>query len=136
MALSMLFQHLTWSDFEKALSISLHPSIKTYFQCYWSDNLPAKHDLGPLELIQVWNEQDFARLQQNLIGHLLMKRRLKQAETLFFALTDQEDEILSIDNVSGQVVLEQVGLEPKKVIAANIASFILSLEPTLKERDE
>lgn len=121
-----------WTDFESALDFSLHPSIKDYFKCYWSDNLQAKHALGRLELIQVWNEADFERLQQNLIGHVLMKRRLKQKETLFFALTDQEDEILSIDNTTGEVVLEQVGLEPKKVIAANLASFILAIDPLIK----
>lgn len=123
-----------WSAFEQALDINLHPSIKDYFQCYWSDHLPAKHTLGQLELIQVWNEADFERLQQNLIGHVLMKRRLKQNETLFFALTDEEDEILCINNTSGEVVLEQVGLEPKKVISPDLASFILSIEPLTPKR--
>lgn len=123
-----------WSAFETALEISLHPSIKNYFACYWSDNLAAKHDFGPLELIQVWNEADIERLQQNLIGHILMKRRLKQSETLFFALTDEEDEILCINNITGEVVLEQVGLEPKRVIAPDLTSFILSIEPCIKKR--
>jgi SecY interacting protein Syd len=125
---------MDWSAFETALDIVLHPSIKDYFGCYWSDNLAAKHEFGQLELIQVWNEADFERLQQNLIGHILMKRRLKQSETLFFALTDEEDEILCINNVSGEVVLEQVGLEPKRVIASNLASFILAIEPCIKKR--
>jgi len=124
-------QAASWQDFEKALGLTLHPSISTFYQCYWSDNLSATHTSGKLELIQVWNEADFARLQQNLIGHILMKRRLKQAETIFFALTEEEDFILSINNLSGEVVLEQIGLEPKQVIAADLASFLSSIEPLI-----
>ena len=118
-----------WQDFETALSLQLHPSIASYYQGYWSDNLKARHALGNLELIQVWNDDDFARLQQNLIGHILMKRRLKQADTVFFALTDEEDMILSVDNASGAVVLEQVGLPPKRTLAANLSEFIQTLTP-------
>lgn len=122
----------TWLDFEKALDIKLHSSIATYYLSYWSDNLQAVHQEGSLELIQIWNESDFERLQQNLIGHFLMKRRLKQRETVFFALTDEEDMILSVLNETGEVVLEQIGLEPQKVIAPDLASFLLSLEPNHK----
>ena len=124
-------QENDWSDFEKALNIIVHPSIKSFYQCYWSDNLAAQHHFGPLELIQVWNEADFERLQQNLIGHILMKRRLKQSETLFFGLTDEEDEILCVNNQTGEVVLEQVGMEAKKVIAPNLAQFLLSIDPVI-----
>ena len=123
----------SWHDFENALGLTLRPSISAFYQCYWSDNLHAKHVSGKLELLQVWNEADFARLQQNLIGHILMKRRLKQAETLFFALTEEEDFILSINNASGEVVLEQIGLEPKQVIAPDLASFLASIEPIIAD---
>jgi SecY interacting protein Syd len=122
---------LVWDDFEKALSLNLHPSISTFYQSYWSEHLRAQHTSGQLELIQVWNEADFERLQQNLIGHILMKRRLKQAETIFFALTEEDDFILSLNNASGEVVLEQIGLEPKQVIAPDLASFLLSIEPVI-----
>ncbi|KXI28169.1 SecY-interacting protein [Paraglaciecola hydrolytica] len=122
---------LIWHDFEKALDLQLHPSISTYYQCYWSEHLSAQHASGKLELIQLWNEADFERLQQNLIGHILMKRRLKQTETIFFALTEEEDFILSVKNMSGEVVLEQIGLEPKQVIAPDIASFLSSIEPVI-----
>lgn len=121
-----------WYDFEKALDVSLNPDIAAYFLCYWSDNLFAKHATGPIELIQIWNDADFERLQQNLIGHFLMKRRLKQCETVFFALTDEDDIILSVINATGEVALEQIGLEPHQILAPNLASFLLSLSPHLK----
>jgi SecY interacting protein Syd len=60
-----------------------------------------------------------------------MKRRLKQPETLFIALTDEDDFILTVDNASGEVVLEQVGLLPKEVVAPNLEVFIQSLQPSV-----
>lgn len=117
------------TDLQRALDMDIHPAVISYYTAYWSDNLNAKTSKGQLQLLQPWNQQDFERLQQNLVGHILMKRRLKQPETLFIGLTDEDDFILSVDNESGEVVLEQVGLVPKDVLAANLAEFIHSLLP-------
>jgi SecY interacting protein Syd len=82
-------------------------------------------------LLQPWNQGDFERLQQNLVGHILMKRRLKQPETFFIALTDEDDFILTVHNTSGEVMLEQVGLLPKEVVAPNLAEFLQSIQPSV-----
>jgi SecY interacting protein Syd len=114
---------------EEALEITINPQLVSYYGRYWSDNLNAQSSRGELQLLQVWNQDDFVRLQQNLVAHVLMKRRLKQSETLFFALTDEEDFMICVDNTTGQVVLEQVGLQPKEVLADDLASFITTLKP-------
>lgn len=119
-----------FSDLEHALELTLHPDIKDYYGQYWSENIYANSEDGQLQLLQAWNAEDFALLQQNLVGHILMKRRLRQPETLFFALTSEDDFILSVDNQSGQVMLEQVGLQPQKIIAANLAAFLGAIEPS------
>ena len=123
----------TFAGLETGLEMIIHPDIIAYYGRYWSENLNAQAEQGPLQLLQAWNEQDYQRLQQNIVGHILMKRRLKQAETIFFALTDEEDFVLSIDNASGRVVLEQVGLEPKETLAPNLASFLENLQPQIIE---
>jgi SecY interacting protein Syd len=120
-----------FNDLEKALEMKIHQDIVSYYSAYWSDNLSAETSKGYLQLLQPWNQDDFERLQQNLVGHILMKRRLKQPETLFFALTDEDDFILTVDNTSGEVLLEQVGLLPKEVVAPNLATFIQSLQPSI-----
>lgn len=117
----------SFSNLEDGLEITLHPDIKAFYTEFWSESLFAKSNGENYELLQVWNEQDFAILQENLIGHVLMKRRLKQAETLFIGLTDEDDIIVSVDNESGQVVLEQVGQEPHKILANSLPEFILAL---------
>jgi SecY interacting protein Syd len=118
-----------FTDLEKALEMKIHQDVISYYSTYWSDNLSAETSEGYLQLLQPWNQADFERLQQNLVGHILMKRRLKQPETLFFALTDEDDFILTVDNTSGEVMLEQVGLLPKEVVSPNLATFIKSLRP-------
>ena len=119
-----------FSYLEKALEIKVQQDVISYYSAYWSDNLIAETDKGHLQLLQPLNQHDFERLQQNLVGHILMKRRLKQPETLFIGLTDEDDFILTVDNVSGEVMLEQVGLLPKEVVAPNLAVFIQSLKPS------
>lgn len=116
-------------DIEKALDISIHNDLIDFYTGYWSDNLNAKISEDTVHLLQPWNDDDFIRLQQNLVGHVLMKRRLKQPITLFFGLTDDDDFIITLDNQSGEVMLEQVGMLPAKVLAPNLATFLSSLEP-------
>ena len=122
-----------FSDLETGLEMKIHPDIIAYYGRYWSDNLNAQAEQGPLQLLQAWNEQDYQQLQQNIVGHILMKRRLGQAETIFFALTDEEDFFLSIDNASGEIMLEQVGLVPQKTLAPDLASFLQTLAPQIIE---
>ncbi|MDF2179639.1 SecY-interacting protein [Aliiglaciecola sp. CAU 1673] len=124
---------LDFSSTEQALGITFHPDLKTFYSRYWSEGLNASTDRGRLQLLQLWNEQDFERLLQNLVGHVLMKRRLKQPITVFIAVTDNEDYVISLDNDSGQVVLERVGLPAQEVLADNLSAFIdsLNVEATL-----
>ena len=93
----------------------------------------AKHPSGKLQILQAWNAEDFDRLQQNIVGHILMKRRLRQPETVFIALTDEEDFILSVENQTGAVMLEQVGLQPKEQISVNLATFLTEIEPAVAD---
>jgi SecY interacting protein Syd len=123
-----------FSGLEAGLEMNIHPDIIAYYGRYWSDNLNAQAEQGRLQLLQAWNEPDYERLQQNIVGHVLMKRRLKQAETIFFALTDEDDFVLSIDNATGEVMLEQVGLVPQETLAPNLASFLDTLHPVAIER--
>ena len=122
--------NLSFSNVEEALSLSLDSQYCEYFTRYFSNNMQAKAAQGACELLQVWNEEDFERLQQNLIGHLLMKQRLKQSPSLFFGLTDEEDFILTVINDTGEVALEQVGKPAQEILAPTLAHFIAQLSPT------
>lgn len=131
-------EHLGWLPYKKeqysrldnlehALDIKIPSALQYLFGSYFSHDINARCEEGELTILQAWNADDFDRLQKNLIAHVLMKRRLKQADTLFFALTDIEDILLSIDVNTQAVVAEQVGQKPHKVIADNLEKFIASL---------
>lgn len=112
-----------------ALEITIPADFETLMGRYYSLDLNAEHERGPLTILQVWNEQDYERLQKNLIAHVLMKRRLKQADTLFFALTDEDDIVISIELDTQAVVLEPVGKPAQEVLSDNLHDFIAALRP-------
>ena len=120
---------LTFANVESALNIELHPDIKIYFTTIFSGDIEAKCDEGDLSLLFAWNKEDFERLQENIIGHILMKQRLKQDETIFLAVTDEEDMIISVDNNNGEVWVERVGCKPHKKISDSLVEFIRQLTP-------
>ena len=129
---SEINSEISFDNVECALELTLHPDIKTYFTTIYSESITATCSDGKLSLLFAWSKDDFARLQENIIGHILMKRRLKQPETVFFAVTDEEDIILSIDNASGGVWVERVGCKPHKKLADSLNEFIRSLQPYTK----
>lgn len=117
-------------DLASALEIHIPAEFGAMFGRYFSLDLHAQHARGPVILLQTWNEQDYERLQKNLIAHVLMKRRLKQPDTLFFALTDHDDLVISLDVATQAVVLEPVGKEPKEVLSDSLSQFIAALSPS------
>lgn len=120
---------LDFTGLEQGLGLTLHPSVKDFYATLWGADLPVRHPRGAAGLLLLWHPGDFIRLQQNLIGHVLMKRRLKQRETLFFAVTDEEDTMLSVLNSSGEVYLEHTGQEVSQLLAPDLLSFLRALVP-------
>jgi SecY interacting protein Syd len=112
-----------------ALEINIPAEFEALVGRYYALDFNATHARGPVTLLQAWNADDYDRLQKNLIAHVLMKRRLKQPETLFFALTDEDDFIISLEVESQHVVLEPVGKPAKEVLSKSLSEFITALTP-------
>ena len=64
-----------------------------------------------------------------------MKTKLKQKLTVFFAITDDDDHIISLDNDDGSIWVEKVGSEPHKKLADTLAEFILQLTPRIPPKE-
>ncbi|MFT5720568.1 MAG: SecY interacting protein Syd [Motiliproteus sp.] len=118
---------------ESALETPIHPDIKAYYQRFWSDPLAAHSPEGQLNLLFVWNDEDYERLRANLVGHALGRIKLKQPLSLFFGCTYPEEYVLAIDNSTGQVMLEQPGKKFSNPVAASLAEFLDRLEPCVIE---
>ncbi|MGL5550897.1 MAG: SecY-interacting protein Syd, partial [Plesiomonas shigelloides] len=75
----------------------------------------------------------WSRLQENLIGHLVAQRQRKCTPTLFVALTDDDNQIVSVCNLTGAVVLERLGSSEHTVLADNLVAFLGGLQPRIAE---
>lgn len=114
---------------ERALDIQLQPEISAIYTSQFAGDMLATFDQQSVTLLQVWSESDFTRLQENLIGHLVMKRRLKQSPTLFIATTESEQDVIAICNLTGEVILEQPGSKNRQTLASDIQTFLNALQP-------
>lgn len=123
-----------WSGLERALETTVHPDVAAFYGSFWCDCIPVTADEGTATLVQVWNEDDFAALQENLIGHALQKMRRGESLTLFVACTDESDFNLCVDNETGAVVLERPGEPPSRQVAATLAELLARMEPLAPHR--
>lgn len=115
------------SGLEKALNIEIRQDIQSFFCRYWSEQIETIFQQGNLTLLFVWNKADMDRLIENQIGHALGKLRNKQTLTFFIACTDS-DYIISVENDSGQVVLERPGYPVERILAPDLTQFLNELE--------
>lgn len=119
-----------FAGLERALERPIHPDIKAYYGSFWSGGLEATAAEGHVSLILLWNPADAERLIENLIGHSLAKRRARAPFTVFFACTELDSELfLSVDNDSGEVVLEAPGAKPMRRVAPSLTVFLRGIEP-------
>jgi SecY interacting protein Syd len=119
-----------FAGLERALGQPIHPDIKAYYGAFWSGGLEATAADGHVSLILLWNPADAERLIENLIGHALAKRRVRAPFTVFFACTEPESELfLSVDNASGEVVVEAPGSKPLRTVARSLTVFLRGLVP-------
>lgn len=112
------------------METTIHPDITAYYNAFWSGTIETESEEGQVSLIQLWNEKDFDRLVENLIGHALMKRRSKHPLTVFFATAEPNTELfLSIDNENGHVLLEEPGRAPLRQVDEDLVTFLNRLTP-------
>ena len=124
-----------FSGLERALETEIHPDIKSFYGSFWCEALDAKAEEGGFTLIQVWNPDDFDRLAENILGHAFVKQRINAPLTIFFACTDEDDFILSVENDTGKVVLENPGDLPIREVASSLPEFLNRVEPVVKREN-
>jgi SecY interacting protein Syd len=115
------------TDLAKALDVAFPEALAHYYGSFFAGCIIAKIEEHEIELLQAWSDDDFDLLQQNITGHVLMKRKLKQQPSVFIGLTEQEDLLVTVLLDSGEVCLEYVGKKPHHVLAPNLEAFIKAL---------
>lgn len=115
------------TDLANALELEFPEALSQFYGHMFAGSILASVDGHQVELLQAWNDDDFDMLQQNITGHVLMKRKLKQAPSVFIGLTDQDDLLVTVLVATGEVCLEYVGKKPHHVLAKNLSEFIALL---------
>lgn len=116
---------------ERALDIVVQQPLQTYYTSQFAGDMTATFGERKLTLLQVWSPEDFQRVQENLIGHLVTQKRLKLSPTLFIATLDSDLDVISVCNLTGEVVLETLGTRHRTTLSASVSSFLTHLEPLL-----
>ncbi|PLR31918.1 SecY-interacting protein [Chimaeribacter coloradensis] len=121
----------TLANVERALEIQLRDEIHAFYASQYAGDMDATFNDQALTLLQVWSEEDFIRLQENLIGHLVTQKRLKLSPTLFIGTTDSDMTMVSLCNLTGNVVLEEFGTSRRPVLAPDLPTFLAQLQPVV-----
>ncbi|MDK1355185.1 SecY-interacting protein [Cronobacter sakazakii] len=114
---------------EKALDIVIQPDVHAFYASQYAGDMAARYDDVALTLLQAWSQDDFRRVQENLIGHLVTQKRLKLSPTIFIATLDSELDVISLCNLTGEVVQETLGARKRRVLAPSLSTFLSQLTP-------
>ncbi|EKC6205992.1 SecY-interacting protein [Cronobacter sakazakii] len=115
---------------EKALDIVIQPDAHAFYASQYAGDMAAQYDDVALTLLQAWSQDDFRRVQENLIGHLVTQKRLKLSPTIFIATLDSELDVISLCNLTGEVVQETLGTRKRRVLAPSLSTFLSQLTPS------
>ena len=118
-----------FDNVEHALELSLHDDINAFYGSHFAASLMFDSQWGTGELLQAWSQSDFEHLQQNVIGHLMMKKKLKQDPTWFIGVFDDEDKMITVNNSDGSVWVEIAGQAQSVKLADSLNSFISEISP-------
>jgi SecY interacting protein Syd len=123
-------QAISFSDLETALEVTFPEDLYTFYGSFWSNGLCVeRHDIN-FNLIQIWNEDDEKMLKENLLGHVFAKIKGKLPLSYFIGCTNG-DEVICLEHETGYIVLEKPGYQAHKVLAENLESFLISLQPNM-----
>jgi SecY interacting protein Syd len=116
---------------EQLVGITIRPEIQALFGMQYAGDMWTTFQAITLCLIQAWNQDDFYRLEQNQIAHLQMLKKLKRQPSLFIATTQDDSRIITVNNVTGAVMLDDLITGEYQVLSEHLTQFLTQLNPII-----
>lgn len=125
---SKLPENLIFTYLEDALQLIVPTELKDYIGSYCHEDMTVDWQGQPVDLFFLKVEEDWHALQENWIGHVLMLRRLKLNDTLFFGIHRESEEMIVIQLSDGQVYSQVPGQACQQCLANDLASFLANCQ--------
>lgn len=115
---------------ERAMDLVIQPALHAFYTTQFAGDMTACFAGQPLTLLQTGAKTicNAFRKTSLVTGHA---KRLKLSPTLFIATLDSELDVISVCNLSGEVIKETLGTRNRDVLAPSLADFLTRIEPLL-----
>lgn len=125
-----------FSEIERRASVSLHSSIKDYYNAYWFLEFGGKYRAGSVSLDPVKPGVGLTELEDKLFGRTYGAYHVSgyitthggQLRHVPIGLHHGDDLLLVVDNASGEIAVEDHERGSFEVIAGGLAELIAGLD--------
>lgn len=116
-----------FSDVEEKLGLALHSDAKEFYGSWWAGPVYEFRHCGETLLLKtIWNLFELNSFKESLLDHIHACRAAGRSPTVFIGNTDSCC-FFSVDNATGEVVLEEPGNPNRTCISPNLATFLEEL---------
>ena len=112
---------------EAVIGEPLHPDLKAFYGSYWAGKVQARHGEEVVLLQTVWNPEDLNRTQAAIADHVQSRRAALGGTATVFVASTESDFFHSVDNRTGEVLLEEPGFAPQGIAAPSLIEFLAAL---------
>jgi SecY interacting protein Syd len=108
--------------------VTLHPDAGAFYGSWWSGEVELRYEGEATRPTTVWNEEELEEVWARLRDHLESQRQAGMpCRTVPIAGSDS-DRYFALNNETGEVVLEEPGHPPLRVVAPSLVQFLASLD--------
>lgn len=117
-----------FTGIEIQLGVKIHPDVKDFYGSFWTGPIESEHLGETVFLLGVWNQESLNSTLSEIASHVISRRQalVGLPDSIFVAGTET-DLFFSVNNVTGEVLLEEPGYAPIRSVAPSLSYFLKQL---------